>query len=76
MLVKFEQNRMVQATRNFEHFDKKNGIFKTSFDKALTPFLKTFLWLKQLFNAIKALISRLLSFSIPRITEVRHVQSG
>ena len=25
MLVKFEQNRMVQTTRNFELFDKKPG---------------------------------------------------
>ena len=25
MLVKFEQNRMVQTTRNFEFFDKKMG---------------------------------------------------
>ena len=56
MLVKFEQNRMVQTTRNFELFDKKNkqkknkkqkkkktSFFKTIFDKALTPFWKTFL---------------------------------
>ena len=29
MLVKFEQNRMVQGTRNFELFDKKKtGFFK------------------------------------------------
>ena len=25
MLVKFEQRRMVQTTRNFEHFDEKPG---------------------------------------------------
>ena len=43
MLVKFKQNRMVQTTRNFEVFYKKNGFFKTIFDKALTPFWKTFL---------------------------------
>ena len=42
------------------------------FDKALMPFWKTFLWLKQLFNA-KLLISRLPSFSVPKITVVRHV---
>ena len=27
MLVKFEQNRMVQTTRNFEIFDKKLSFF-------------------------------------------------
>ena len=62
MLVKFEQNLMVQTTRNLELFDKKkqnktkqnkkqkqkqyktkNGFIKTIFDKALTPFWKTFL---------------------------------
>ena len=40
MLVKFEQNRMVQTTQNFKLFDK-----------VVTPFWKTFLWLKQLFDA-------------------------
>ena len=48
MLVKFEQNRMVQTIQNFELFDKK---WLTIFDKVLTPFWKTFLWLKQLFDA-------------------------
>ena len=38
MLMKFEQNRMVQTTRNFELFDKKLGFFITIFDKALAPF--------------------------------------
>ena len=60
MLVKFKQNRMVQTTRNFELLRQKTGFFKTIFDKALAPFWKTFLQLKQLFNA-KLLISRLLS---------------
>ena len=59
MLVKFEQNRMVQTTRNFDLFDKKqtnkteqinkkkNVFFlKTIFDKTLTPLM--FLKLKQL----------------------------
>ena len=27
MLVKFEQNRMVQTTRNFELFDKRSGFY-------------------------------------------------
>ena len=43
MLVEFEQNRRVQTTQNFELFDKKRVFFKTIFDKALTPFWKTFL---------------------------------
>ena len=39
MLVKFEQNRMVQTTRNFELFDKlKTGFSVPIFDKELTPF--------------------------------------
>ena len=57
MPVKFEQNRMVQTTRNFELFDKKkkkknpkkhktnkqkNGFLKTIFNKELAPFWKTF----------------------------------
>ena len=53
MLVEFEQTRMVQTTRNFELFwpkkkktKQKTGVFKTIFDKALTPFWKTILWLK------------------------------
>ena len=69
MLVKFEQNRMVQTIRNFEVFDKK---WLTIFYKVLTPFWKTFLWLKQLFDATQ-LIKRLPSFSVPKITVVRHV---
>ena len=31
MLVKFEQNRMVETTRNFELFEKKNGFFYNHF---------------------------------------------
>ena len=31
MLVKFEQNRMVQTTRNCELFDKKPGFFYNHF---------------------------------------------
>ena len=65
MLVKFEQNRMVETTRNYELFgnkkiqnktknkqtnkqkQKNSRFFKTIFDNALTPFWKTFLWLKK-----------------------------
>ena len=46
MLVKFEQNRMVQNIPNFELFDKKK-----IFDKVLTPFWKSSMYLKQLFDA-------------------------
>ena len=28
MLVEFEQNRMVQTSRNFELFDKKTGFYR------------------------------------------------
>ena len=31
MLVKFEQNRMVQTTRNFELFDQKKWVFSKHF---------------------------------------------
>ena len=48
MLVKFEQNCMVQTIQNFELFDKK---WLTIFDQVLTPFWKMFLSLKQLFDA-------------------------
>ena len=48
MLVKFEQNRIVRTIQDFELFDKK---WFTIFDNVLTPFWKTFLWLKQLFDA-------------------------
>ena len=43
MLVKFEQKHIVPTTWNFELFDKKSGFLKIIFDKALTPFWKTFL---------------------------------
>ena len=48
MLVEFEQNRMVRTIPNFELLTKK---WLFIFDKVLTPFWKTFLWLKQLFDA-------------------------
>ena len=51
MLVKFEQNRMVQTARSFELFDKKKtGFYVTIFDKELTQFGIRFCSLKQLFN--------------------------
>ena len=69
MLVKFEQYRMVRTIQSFVLFDKK---CLTIFGKVLTPFWKTFLWLKQLFDA-KTLIQRLSSFSVPKITALRYV---
>ena len=48
MLVKFEENHIVWTLQNIELFDKK---WLTIFDKVLTPFWMTFLWLKQLFDA-------------------------
>ena len=41
-------NRMVRTIQIFELFDQK---WLTIFYKVLTPFWKTFLWLKQLFDA-------------------------
>ena len=48
MLATFEQNRLVQTIIFFAFWQKK---WLTIFDKVLTPFWKTFLWLKQLFDA-------------------------
>ena len=49
-IVKFKQNRVVQTTQILSILKKKNQTnkqknthFKTIFDKALTPFWKTFL---------------------------------
>ena len=43
MLVQFEQIRIVRTTRNFSFLTKKTGFLKSFFDKAFTPFWKTFL---------------------------------
>ena len=56
----------------FELLDKKLSSFKTKFDKALTPFCKTFLWLKQLFDG-KLLIFRLPFFGVPKFMVIQHV---
>ena len=57
MLVKFEQNRMVRTIQSFVLFDKKKIVhhFWQSVDAIFL--MKTFLWLKQLFDA-KILIYR------------------
>ena len=49
MLSKFEPNRMTQNVTKLSFWTRKE-FFKTIFDKALTPFCKSFLVLKQLFN--------------------------
>ena len=53
-------------------FLTKHRIFKTIFNKVLSSFWKTFLYLKQFFNDT-LLISRLSFFSVPKITVVQHV---
>ena len=55
------KNRMIRSIQNF-----------VLFDKVLTPFWKTSLWLKQLFDA-KLSMQRLSFFSVPKITIIRHV---
>ena len=50
MLAKFEPNRIVQNVQNLSFWGKKSSFFKSIFDKALTPFCKTFLYVKQLFD--------------------------
>ena len=72
MLVKFEQNCMVQTTWNFELFDKKPGFLKNIFWQSVDALLEDIFKLKQLFDA-KLLISGQPTFSVPRITVVRHM---
>ena len=62
MLAKFEPNRIVRNVQNLSFWGKTSS-FKNIFDKALTPFCKKFLWLKQLFDG-KLLIFRQLSFCV------------
>ena len=59
----------------FWAFWQKSSFLKPFSTKALTPFWKTFLSLKQVFNG-KLLIFRLLSFGVPKIRIVRHVKPG
>ena len=39
-MVKFEQNCMVQTTRNFGFFDKKNRVFKNHFWQSVDTILE------------------------------------
>ena len=66
--MKFEQNRMVRIIQNFELFDKK---WLTIFDKVLTPFLANVSVIETI--DAKLLISRLSSFSVPKIPVVQRV---
>ena len=61
-----------KCKKSWAFWQKKTEFFKTIFHKASTQFCKTFLFLKQLFNG-KLLISRLLSFSVPKNMVVWHV---
>ena len=64
---KFKPTRTAKNVQNFELFEeKKTGFLKTIFVKALLPFFKTLLSLKQLFDG-KLLLFRLLSFSVPKV---------
>ena len=56
---------MVQTTRNFDFFDKKPGVLKNIFDKPLTLFWKTFLWLKQLSDAELLILSVFQKYGSP-----------
>ena len=58
-----------QNYTKFWDFWQKIRLFKIIFDKALTPFWKTFLLLNQLSNA-QLFIWRLQSFSVPKIMVV------
>ena len=66
MLVKFEQNRMVQTTQNFELFDKKKKkmVFKNHFWQSFGAIFEDISAAETIFNA-KLLIFRLPSFSVP-----------
>ena len=48
LVYKYLDHILVKFQQNFELFHKK---WLTIFDKILAPFWKTFLWLKQLFDA-------------------------
>ena len=52
VLAKFEPSRMVRIAQNFELFDTEPSLLTTILDRVLTPFCKTFLYLKQLFNSL------------------------
>ena len=69
MLVKFEQNRMGQTTRNFELFDPKKRVFYNHFWQRVDAILEDVSELKLVYN-VKLLLSRPPSSSVPKITVV------
>ena len=77
MLVKFEQNQIIQTTSNLELFDKKLFTMLTISDISLAPFGKRFLKMKQL-NDAELCIKRLTAFiyskiygSLTRVTRIK-----
>ena len=69
MLVKFEQNRMVETTWNFELFEKKN-VFLNYFWQSVGAILVHVSVAEIMFNA-ELLISRLPLVSVPKIALVQ-----
>ena len=65
MLMKFEQNRMVQTTQNFQLFDKKQCFFFiTTFEKRVDAILEDV----SVSEIIETINFEDLSFSVPKIT--------
>ena len=78
ILAKFEVNLTVRNVQKLIFWQKPCS-FKTIFDKNLTPFCKTFLWLKFLFDGQLLifrlpylLIFRLPYFSVSKIMVIQH----
>ena len=68
MLVKFEENRIMVQTAQILRFLTKKTFLKPFLTKPWRHFEKVFAT-ETIYNA-KSLISRLLSFSVPKITVV------
>ena len=73
MLSKVEPNLTVQNVQNVSFWTKIRVLLKFNFDKSLTPFCKTFLWLKQLLDAKLVSSFRLPFFRVPKIMVTQHV---
>ena len=69
MLVKFEQNHMVQTIQSIELFDKK---IVNHFWQSVDAILEDVSVIEQVFDA-DPIIKRLSSVSVPKITVVRQV---
>ena len=70
--VKFEQNRMIQTSQNFELFDKKavDEDVKTIFDKSITISILKEVSVSETIKLRWTWIKRLLPLIIPKITLV------